>query len=205
MSSGLGHDSRILVLEERVENLTIQVEDLARAVEQLSIALRRSQSSDFQVVSSVASAASDLSGISLPRSSGSHGGYNDLAEEIPVVPEAAKRLCALLSGGTLSGAERAQRAWESGYWARFCLQGRVSKPRPSRPIDLSNTCYVVLRATGYNCPLRVAKAADYRHIINDFKDGSISHGFASQAEAKVYCEAAGVIYPAGWHQWSNLQ
>ena len=79
----------------------------------------------------------------------------------------------------------------------------ASKPRPSKPIDLPNSCYIFLRATGFNCPLRVARASDYRHIINDFKDGSISHGSASQAEARADCEAVGVIYRASWYQWSS--
>ena len=79
----------------------------------------------------------------------------------------------------------------------------ASKPWPSKPIDLRNSCYIFLRATGFNCPLRVARASDYRHIINDFRDGSIFHGSASQAEARADCEAVGVIYPASWYQWSS--
>ena len=42
---------------------------------------------------------------------------------------------------------------EIGYWARFVLEERVEKPRPSKPLDLSNSCYVVLKAEGFETPL----------------------------------------------------
>ena len=35
--------------------------------------------------------------------------------------------------------------WDSGWWARFVLEGRISKPRPSKLCNISNTVYVVAR------------------------------------------------------------
>ena len=108
---------------------------------------------------------------------------------------AALQLCGNLRGGRLSTTERAQRAWSAGYWARFTLAGRVSKPRPTTPIDVANTTYVVLRAEGITSPVCVEKASDYRALLRDFEGPSISHGFASKAEARVYCLGAAVPYP----------
>ena len=84
-----------------------------------------------------------------------------------------------------------------------CARREVSKPRPTKPFDLPNTQYIVLRAPGYHCPLRVAKASDYRHIVQDFTLPTLSHGFASQSEARAYCQGAGVEFPANLYQWQN--
>eukprot|EP00435_Cladocopium_sp_Y103_P060289 s620_g22.t1 len=182
---------RVSALEEAVLRLSSQVEELARTLEVLRIGRGRSES-EWQQVSKPASEASLASEASRQSS---NGAFNALAQEIPAITAEAERLCSLLTGGQLSWKERAHRAWESGYWARFVLAGRIHKPRPSAPCDLANTCYIVLRAPGFQCPLRVQKASDYRSILKDFNNNTISHGFASQAEARVYCLAAGVKYP----------
>ena len=52
-------------------------------------------------------------------------------------------------------------AWRAGFQSqdlRFPLQ------------------YIVLRAPGYNCPLRVQRAGDYRHIVQDFTGPTIWKG-----------------------------
>ena len=123
------------------------------------------------------------------------GSYQELEKEIPELPDFCRTLCGSLHGGQFSAEYRANRAWESGWWARFCLQGRLDKPRPFKKCDLANTSYVVLRAEGYVCPLYVHKAGEYRTIVKNFKEDTISHGFASLREAKVYCAAAGVDCP----------
>ena len=82
------------------------------------------------------------------------------------------------------------------------FKGRVPKPRPSRPIDLANSIHVILRAEGHQCPL-ATKTSDYRYLVKDFTEESISHGFASQAEAKAYCLGAGVEYPQTVFRWTG--
>ena len=124
---------------------------------------------------------------------------------VSVVPDFAVHLCSGLSAGSLSFKRRAERAWESGYWARFVLEGKINKPRPSKPIDVSNTLYVVLKAEGYECPLLCSKASDYRFVLQGFTAGTLSHGFASQAEARVYCLGAGVEYPTRYFRWTPQQ
>ena len=117
----------------------------------------------------------------------------------------ALRLCGNLRGGKLSFKQGAERAWTAGHWARFCLEGRVSKPRPSTPCDLANTTYVVVRAEGITEPVRVEKASDYNALLGDFSGSpsvSISHGFASKAGAKVYCLALNIPDPEKLYQWS---
>lgn len=130
----------------------------------------------------------------------SNGEYNRLAALIPPVPDFVVRLCVQLSSGKLHYRES---AWEAGYWARFVLEGQISKPRPTGPIELANGYYVVLRAEGFVCPLVCTKASDYRSVVGDFLPSTISHGFPSQAEARAYCQGAGVEYPATVYQWSS--
>lgn len=184
----------------RVDLLSSQVAELTEAVARLSARLEPASTapSSYEVVSSVAAprapSAASLGGASSSVASSS-AIYNELANEIPPVPEALVRDCSVLTGAGLSPYHRAERAWKIGYWARFCLEGRLHRPRPSPGIDLANQCYVVLRAPGFEVPLLALRAADYRHIVGDFKNNTISHGFPSQKEARIYCEAAGVRFP----------
>ncbi len=133
------------------------------------------------------------------------GGYNSLAIEIPDCPDFCLRIAASLRGSNTENRSRGIRAWEIGYWARFVLQGRIARPRPSvpAPSNLSNTIYVVLRAPGWNTPLVCNRGCDYRHILGSFNEETLSHGFPSLAEAKIYCHGAGVEFPQNRYQWSN--
>ena len=182
-------------LARKVAELEARLEDLTAAFHQFRVTVRQSQpTSGYSVISS--------SPPSEAAASGTSSCYNVLATEIPAVPDFAVRSCSLLSGGSLSHREHASRAWESGWWARFCLEGKVAKPRPSKPIDLQNQVYIVLKADGYDCPLLFTKASDYRAVVKDFQGATISHGFPSQAEAKIYCLGAGVDFPSQVSTWT---
>ena len=189
-------------LSARVDLLSDQVAELTQAVRQLTL-VNSAPTGSYQLVSSPAPssapAAYSAAGASF---SSTNDLYNSLAEEIPKVPDFVVRSCSLLSGSSLSFGERAARAWECGWWARFVLEGKLTKVRPSKPINLANTIYVVLKAEGYSCPLLATKASDYRAIVKDFKQSTLSHGFPSQAEAKAYCLGAGVSYPDQIYRWS---
>lgn len=115
-----------------------------------------------------------------------------MAETIPPVPQKVLRACSLLTGGGIPFADRAARAWEAGYWARFVLEGLLTKPRPTKP----NQYYVVLRAEGFSCPLLCDKARDYRYVVGDSKQ-------PSKCEAWVYARAAGVPLPAEPFRWRS--
>lgn len=192
---------------DRIEELSLRVDHLSSLIANLTEAFRAftvrfttpSSVGSFEVVehSEAAGRASH------PAPHRADGSYQELEKEIPELPDFCRTLCGSLHGGQFSAEYRANRAWESGWWARFCLQGRLDKPRPSKKCDLANTIYVVLRAEGYVCPLYVHKAGEYRVIVKNFKEDTISHGFASLREAKVYCAAAGVELPSLPYQWRN--
>ena len=187
-------------VNRKIDQLALQVEALTNAFDQFRLSAGHQQGSQGYPAS--VPPAPSAASASEARSVSSDGNYNLLAGEIPALPDFAASLCGRLSGGALSPRARAERAWESGWWARFALGGRIGKPRPSKPINLSNSCWIVLRAAGYQCPLLVTRASDYRSIVKNFDSPSISHGFPSQSEAKVFCLGAGVEYPQQVFTWS---
>ena len=166
-------------LISKVDSLSLRLDSLERA-----------QSAGSQPAPSVAGSRSSQ--------------YDALATEIPELPGWAVDLASALKDTKLTKRERALRAWESGTWAKFSLEGRVPTPRPSKPIDLSNQVYVVLRAPGFECPLYCESASAYRSVVKQF-EGTISHGFPSKAEARIYCGAAGFVLPERPYQWSSQQ
>ena len=182
-------EQEVVSLKNQVRDLQDRVALLEKKLEAL-LSSRGQDGDDWSVVSTVPSGARDSAG-----SSGTQG-YNQLALEIPDCCPEGLRLCEALRGGRLSNRERAQRAWSAGFWARFVLQGRVAKPRPTLPIDLSNSVYVVLRAPGISGPVLCLKASDYRALVGDFTNPTLSHGFPSKAEARTYCLGADVNFPS---------
>lgn len=50
-------------------------------------------------------------------------------------------------------------------------------------------------------PIYCVRAGDYRYVVKDFSEGTISHGFPSQAEARIYCHGAGVQFPSQPSSW----
>ena len=138
---------------------------------------------DFELVTSA------KPGPGSSRTSSNSSAYNALALEIPELPSEALRLCGNLRGAKLSFKQRAERAWSAGVWARFVLEGKIAKPRPSSPCDVANTTYVVVRAKGA--------------LLGDCSEaGSLSHGFASKGEVRVYCLGLNIPYPEKVYQWS---
>ena len=186
-------------LVEDLRSFERRLEDLLRDLRHLSI---RAEGA-LTAASETRSEAWDI--VTTPRPAGrgsppsSSHECNSLAREIPAIPDFCVRLCANLSSGTPGGSGRTR----AGYWARFCLEGRLRRPRPSWPLELKNQYYVVLRAENYPVPLVCNRSSDYRAILQDFEGDTISHAFPSQSEAKVYCQAAGVAYPETFYQWTS--
>lgn len=196
-------------LRELVLDLQAQVQLLTEAVRELSLREQRTVALEepsgsvrgYPVTPTAArSPTSSFSCLrSPPRTPSSQ--YNSLAEEIPACPEFCLRLATSLRGSVEENNARARRAWEIGYWARFVLQGRIQVPRPSTSIRQGNAVYVVLAAPGFDCPLYCVKAGDYRHVVGDFTGPTLSHGFPSLVEGRIYCHGAGVEFPARPTSW----
>ena len=122
-------EAEIKALRDLVSGLHLRVVALEEEVAQLkgrnhdAPASGRASESEFSLVEEVRPSS----------------GYQSLAAQVPPCPSFALGLCSALRGGRLSAIQRAERAWEVGVWAKFTLQGKIAKPRPSQPIDLSNS------------------------------------------------------------------
>ena len=99
-------------------------------------------------------------------------------------------------GGSVDLARaRIQRAWTAGEWARAVLAGRVGSPNRSPQLSLPPRIYVVLRSPDLPGPVCFRTSGAYRAALGGRHGDSISHSFPSEAEARVYCDSAGVEFP----------
>ena len=120
-------------LAQQVRSLQRQVDDLTQLVRGLVLSREPvSHPSEREEASAVSVSAGEQRSQAADSQVSSSSIYNQLAVQIPPVPDFCLRLCSLLSAG-------ANRAWEAGHWARFTIEGRLSKPRPSQPCDVPNT------------------------------------------------------------------
>ena len=195
----LGLQDQVAQLTEAVRDLSLQSPERWALVEEEPVVSEAAVVRTSSSVNFGSPARSSTVLRSPPRTPSSL--YNSLAEEIPACPEFCLRLCTSLRGSAEENTSRARRAWEIGYWARFVLEGRIEAPRPSTSIRYANTIYVVLRAPGFECPLYFVKAGDYRHVVGDFTGRTLSHGFPSQVEGRIYCHGAGVSFPSQPTRW----
>ena len=99
-----------------------------------------------------------------------------------------------LSGSSCSGEERVRRAWKAGQWAKAVAAGRCPSPNRTPQLDLRPRFYAVLRASGVSLPTLCRSAGTYWGIIGDLTtSSSITHGFPSELESKIYFAGAGII------------
>ena len=99
-----------------------------------------------------------------------------------------------LIGSSLSGRDRVCRAWTAGLWAKAVLDSRVHSPNRTPPIDLRSRFYAVVRADGVDCPVVFKSSSSYWRAIGSLDNStSISQSFPSEAESRVYLQAAGFL------------
>ena len=124
--------------------------------------------------------------------------YNSLEDCFPPLPPHCLRLCRALTGSGSSPEFRANRAWIAGQWAKQVLADRVPTPRPAPklPSTFRPRFYVVLRCPGLECPKLFTSGKQFKEAVGVLEGSStLCHSFPSQAEAEVYCEAAGLSLP----------
>lgn len=92
--------------------------------------------------------------------------------------------------------DRIRRAWLAGKWAGAVLAGRVGSPNRTPPLSIRSRFYVVLRCEGLSSPAVFSSSQSYWRCVKRLQDSSsVSHSFPSETEARVYCSAAGVVFP----------
>ena len=97
-----------------------------------------------------------------------------------------------LSGASLGGVGRVERAWTAGQWARAVLASRIHPPNRTPPLVLRSRFYAVARADTVDCPVVFRSSASYWRAIGSLENStSVSQSFPSEAEAKIYLVSAG--------------
>eukprot|EP00435_Cladocopium_sp_Y103_P020466 s1075_g5.t1 len=92
----------------------------------------------------------------------------------------------------LSPAQRAQRAWLAGQWARATIDRRVATPNSTETIDLGNRFWVVLRCENCRVPRIFTSSGAFFTAIGQLEGSdTVTHAFPSETEAKIYLESAG--------------
>ena len=119
-----------------------------------------------------------------------------LALSFPETPDFCFGLCRGLSSANLDPRQRAVRAWRAGCWARAVLDQQVDRPDPSEPLDLPSRFYCVLRADGLDSPVVCSSLGTFRRVVGPQLGTSVSHGFPSASEARVYFAGASLSYPS---------
>lgn len=119
---------------------------------------------------------------------------DQIARSFPTCPERLLRSSGVLSGSSLSGRQRIERAWTAGNWAAAVRDSRVGSPNRTPGIELRSRFYAVLQAPGLELPTIFRSSAGYWGCVKTLENSeSISQSFPSELEAKVYLEAAGVV------------
>lgn len=117
---------------------------------------------------------------------------DQILDSFPACPPRFLALGNKLSGASLSGRDRASRAWVAGLWAKAVVDSRVHSPNRTPPLDLRLRYYAVVRADGVSCPVVFRSSSSYWAALGTLEgSSSVSQSFPSETEAKIYLQAAG--------------
>lgn len=144
--------------------------------------------------------ATSIASVAPPSPSPSGSRYSETRSEIEssfgACPDSCLHNATRLVGDLLQCEQRIRRAWLAGKWAGAVLADRVGSPNRTPPIQVRSRIYVVLRAEGLSSPAVFSSSTSYWRCVRRLQDSSsVSHSFPSETEARVYCSAAGVVFP----------
>lgn len=114
-------------------------------------------------------------------------------------PEHLLAASSRLAGSPESARARISRAWLAGCWARAVLDNLVPTPNRTTKLELRSRYFVVLRCQSLSSPVVFQSTSSYWRALQEgrpadadvFGEGSLSHAFPSETEARTYLRAAG--------------
>ena len=144
------------------------------------------------LASSLGSSSCGPPGLSSPEAAASSCAVPE-EEPFPEVPSAWLLAAKVLRAKGFSGEARVRRAWTAGCWAKAVLQGRAGVPPKTPKLDLPNKFYAVARSSNGSPPEIYSSQRDYRIAVDHLSSAvSLSQGFPSELEYRVYLDAAGI-------------
>ena len=88
---------------------------------------------------------------------------------------------------------RAKRAWIAGQWAKAFIEGRVSEIPPTPEIGLPQKYWALLRSPRCRAPRLFQSFGKFSQEAGSLSvPGTVGHDFATETEAFIYLQAAGV-------------
>ena len=112
------------------------------------------------------------------------------------IPQYLLESARTLRSSVSSPEERARRAWTAGCWAAAVLEGRVQTPNCTPSLQLPSRVYVVLKTQSSNDVQVTTSRSCYLRLVDNHRGFSLSHGFPTDTEARIYIAGAGRSYPA---------
>ena len=120
------------------------------------------------------------------------------AEELfPPCPAAWLDRATQLGESNLTPSGRIRRAWRAGQWARLVLAGNYATPLPSENLRLASRFYPVVGGVGVRPCLYTSFRSCQAALGPISQSSAVLHGFPSELEAKIYVDAAGLVWPLG--------
>ena len=131
------------------------------------------------------------------RPMGSPEPRSSIEASFPAIPRTLLDSARNLRSAVATPEDRARRAWLAGCWAGAVLAGRCATPNCTAPLALPSRVYVILRtATSNDVRVTHSRASYFQLVDNLRSSATLSHGFPTETEARIYVAGAGRAFPS---------
>ena len=114
----------------------------------------------------------------------------------PAVPDYLLDSARNLRSSVSTPRDRAIRAWVAGCWAGAVIHGRAQTPNCTPRLAIASRIYVVLRSPRSHDVQVAHTRSEYLVLVDNLQSTyTLSHGFPTEVEARIYVAGAGLRFP----------